>query len=123
MTAQDVIIASMRKLGIVASGETPSSDELTTGLDALNEMVNNWNDVLARTLAGSYAAALYTFVPLQTFGALSTTLTGSAGLQRALVYNLAVDIGPEFGRAVPPEVAAIAEKAKMAILTLPAPVL
>jgi hypothetical protein len=42
LTAQDIIKASMRKLGILAKSETPSNDELQDGLQALNVMIDEW---------------------------------------------------------------------------------
>lgn len=42
LTAQDIIKASMRKLGILEKSETPSNDELQDGLQALNVMIDEW---------------------------------------------------------------------------------
>lgn len=50
-----------------------------------------------------------------TSAALSTPLSLIPGYQRALRFNLAIELGPEFGRPVPQEVIAIAEQAKAAI--------
>ena len=43
MTAQELIKAAMRVSGIVASGETPSSDEMADGLEALKIMLRGWS--------------------------------------------------------------------------------
>lgn len=42
MTVQELITASMRKLGVVASGETPTPNELADGLMALQGMLRFW---------------------------------------------------------------------------------
>lgn len=42
MTAQEVIQAAMRKLGVYASGETPTTTELADGLSALQSMLRAW---------------------------------------------------------------------------------
>ena len=42
MTAQELIQASMRKLGVIASGETPTTNELNDGLSALQSMLRRW---------------------------------------------------------------------------------
>lgn len=41
-TAQDMITGALRLIGVVAGGETPSTDDLTDGLAALNELLDNW---------------------------------------------------------------------------------
>jgi hypothetical protein len=43
MTVQQLIDAALRTLGVIATGETPSSDERTDGLTALNHMIGEWN--------------------------------------------------------------------------------
>jgi len=44
MTAQELIKAALRALGVIATGETPSAAELEDGLEALNMMLANWSD-------------------------------------------------------------------------------
>lgn len=43
ITAQDLIDSSLRLLGVLASGETPATQERSDGLVALNQMLNNWS--------------------------------------------------------------------------------
>lgn len=43
ITAQGVITSAMRLIGAVASGETPTTDELNDGLSVLNDMIDGWN--------------------------------------------------------------------------------
>lgn len=57
---------------------------------------------------------LYSQKPLVS-AALSTPLSLPPGYQRALRFNLAIELGPEFGRPVPQEVIALAEQSKAAI--------
>lgn len=42
-TARDIITSALRKLGVVASGETPSAEELQDGLSALQNMIDTWS--------------------------------------------------------------------------------
>ncbi|MBF0119978.1 MAG: hypothetical protein HQK79_14180 [Desulfobacterales bacterium] len=42
MQAQTIIKAALRVAGVIATGETPSNDELQDGLESLNMMLRNW---------------------------------------------------------------------------------
>jgi hypothetical protein len=42
MTAQEIIKMSLRKLGVIATGETPTNAELQDGLDCMNMMLRAW---------------------------------------------------------------------------------
>lgn len=59
--------------------------------------------------------ALYSWKPLANVSNLSTALSLPPGYERALKYNLAIDLAPEYGRPVTAEVAAIAVESKAAI--------
>lgn len=54
---------------------------------------------------------LITWVPIAELSA-STTITLPPGYREALTYQLAMRLGPEYGRAVPVEVAAVGKAAK-----------
>ena len=65
---------------------------------------------------------IYYWQPLNTFTDLVTDVQFPPGYFKALRYNLAVDLAPEFGRPLPPEVAmqAMASKAVIESMNLPA---
>lgn len=42
LSASDLVTLAMKELGLVASGETPTGDELNDGLTALNWMLKSW---------------------------------------------------------------------------------
>lgn len=50
MTVRDLITATLRKLGVIASGETPSASELNDALEDLNLMLQSWVDVPLRAV-------------------------------------------------------------------------
>jgi hypothetical protein len=43
MTARDLIAGSMRLIGVLATGETPSAAEQADALSALNDMLQSWS--------------------------------------------------------------------------------
>ncbi|MES2355609.1 MAG: hypothetical protein V4568_14665 [Pseudomonadota bacterium] len=54
----------------------------------------------------------YSVKPLTTIAALTTTISVPLGYQRALKYNLALELAPEYGKTVSPEVIGIAVSSK-----------
>lgn len=205
-TARDLISASLRKLGAVASGEALSADEATDGLGTLNALIDSWStesllipnkvrevftlvagqqtytmgtggdfntsrpqlienaevqvpggvtpveipiqilnkdqfaEIVQKATQGTYPQALYAdyayplcnvsfwMVPAQTVNValyswkplsrltdLSTALSLPPGYERALIYALAIDLAPEYGRAASAEVVGIAAESKAAI--------
>lgn len=95
-TAQTIIGRAFRLLGLYEAAETAPAADLAVGLAALNGLCDEWN-------AEPHG-------PQGTYSALSSTLPLAAGVEQALVYNLAVAVAPEFGATPTPEVARRAER-------------
>lgn len=204
MTVRDLIRASMRKLGAIASGEQPSASEASDGLEALNALLESWNterlfvfsimphqyDLTAgkqaytlgpggdfdqprpvkidqayvhytqngpqtpdipiailntdqwaskevKNTSSTFPTEMYNngdnplsklfFWPIPTinvpvilwtwgqiadFPDINQDIILPPGYYRALLYNLAVELAPEFGRSVTPEIAALAAESK-----------
>lgn len=66
----------------------------------------------------SLSFVMYAWTALQQFADLTTDYTFPPGYLKALRYNLAVDLAPEFGRPVPAEVAAQAVMSKALLKTM-----
>jgi hypothetical protein len=206
VTASDLITASLRLIGAIASEETPSASEATDGLSALNMLLGSWSNehltvykvtreefnltagqrlyamgdtsdfdtvrpikieragIIDQSVSpqtetpirvatpqewaaisqkqfgnarpthvypeGGYpeinlyfypipsanlGVALYSWKPLEEFAALTTVIELPPGYARALKFNLAQDLAPEYGKSVSPEIAAIALESKAAI--------
>lgn len=202
MTGRDLVSASLRKIGAIASGDTLDSQEATDGLAELNRMLGTWSneglmipavseeapitlvsgqasytlgpsgDLTTRPLsiekavirdgtmdyppmriltldefaaipdksvqstipyalydAGGFPERTITLYPepseakelvLWTKRALSsvaldTTISLPPGYEDTLVYNLAIRLAPEYGRAVSQEVATAATESKNAL--------
>lgn len=65
----------------------------------------------------TYTVTLYTEKPLTNFTTVNDTVTMPPGYERALAYNLAVEIAPEFGKQASPAVSRIAIQSRNAIRT------
>jgi hypothetical protein len=66
---------------------------------------------------------IYLWNALNTFPDTTTDVTFPPGYLKAIRYNLAVDLAPEFGRPLPPEVAAQAILSKAVIKNMNAPLI
>ena len=88
MTAQELIKAALRAINAIATGETPTADELQDGLEALKIMLRSWSgenimvysisqDTLTMTGASSYTIGdggdLDTTWPVEIKGAVVDT--------------------------------------------------
>lgn len=61
---------------------------------------------------------LYSWKPLTAFASLDTTISIPPGYLRAIRYNLAMELAPEYGKPTSTEVMAIASESKTAIKRL-----
>lgn len=87
MTALDIIKGAMRLIGVLAAGEVPRAEDAQDALLSLNAMINDWqNEPLIDAELSPYDS-LAEDNPLQ------------AGYEKALKYNLAVELAPEYGKA------------------------
>ncbi len=73
MTAQELIKAAYRKLAIIATGETPSDDELADGLEALKVLLRLWSG------EGITAEVIQEITHTLTAGDASYTIAASGG--------------------------------------------
>ena len=97
MTVQTKINRAFRLSGILAKGQTLDSDDSADALEALNDMLANW--------ATDYGA------PVSSGGlALSDSFPYDSADERAIVYNLAMELYPEYGAPINPIVAGVAEE-------------
>ena len=95
-TARDLVTMSLRTLGVLHSGETPSAEEANDGLATLNQMLNSW---------------LYEGIDLEytTITSLNTVIPYPDDHLGPFRYNLAVYMSPDYGIAVTPAIAAMAK--------------
>ena len=208
MFVSNLIKSSMRKLGLIATGETPSASEMADALEALQTMLHTWaskkllvfastkesatlvpgqayytwgaggniNTARPHQILGAFIrdsenidhfvdlvsegkyrsiavkgtagrptvlyhhptyplAAIYLhptpdaaeaiwfdsmkpFTEASSFSSLGDTISFPPNYEEPLVYGLAVRMAPEFGKAVPVEVAAVAANTLDSLLTL-----
>lgn len=101
MTALDFITASLKILGVLADNEAPSSEEAKDGLQSLNDMLESWK------VESRLATSLASF----TSYSLNDTISLGDGWNRAIKYNLAIEMAPEYGVTISREVFDTAKKA------------
>ena len=63
----------------------------------------------------SYTITLLTEKPIITFAATTSTVSLPQGWKRAIIYNLAEEMAPEYGQPISGDVARIAKQSKIAI--------
>lgn len=93
MTANDIIKGAFRLIAVIQPGEDLSASEAADGLSALNHMLHQWPMDLQHEDLG-----------------LTDTLRVPPNHIRAIRYNLAIEIAPEFGKQIPAAVAKIADE-------------
>lgn len=110
MTGRDLVSSSLRLIGVLASGETPTAAEATDGLKAFNQMLANWR---TESLMGLQAVS--------TSADLDEDLNVPEEYEEACRYNLALRLAPEYGKVVSADIAAIAMESKANIKRSNAP--
>ena len=209
MTVGELLKSSLRLIGAIATGETPSNDEMKDALSALNTMLDGWsahrltvyattqesltltaadyeytigssgnlnttkpvkvlsaftrdssgqdypvevytdreryNALIDKDASGrpeelfyvpshplgylylypapdtAYTLYIESLKPLSALSGYTTEISLPTGYERALKYNLAIELAPEFGVSVPAEVAAVAMESYRAIANVNAP--
>lgn len=96
-TALDVISRSLRLIGVVDAGEAVGGNEAEDAVQSFNDMMSRWEangiDLGFTTLVSS-----------------ASTVTVPDSALNPIIYNLALDIAPEYSRAPSPEVVSAAQK-------------
>lgn len=100
-TARQVIKSALRKILSYGTGEEPSAQEMTDGLEGLNDLMSNLTVMGARI---SFKAL-----------ALDDTVNLDDAHIRTIKAQLAVELAPEFGAAVDPQVAFVAREGMKAL--------
>lgn len=196
--ASDLVNSALRLLGVIASGETPNTDEAADGFTALQQLLANWSaneltlfgtqtitiptsngvasytpgtrpvkvlnaDVLTGGMTfpvavvgpdawattpdkqdtsprprflycdyayptaavqlapipnGVFSVRMYCTADLATLASQGTTFDMPEGYAKAIRFNLAVDLAPEYGRPVTPELQANAAATKAMLIEL-----
>jgi hypothetical protein len=96
------------------------SDKESTGIPSKLYYDENYplgNIYLWPVPSGSMEITLVTEKPLSEFSSLNTEFAMPPEYKRALIFNLAVEISPEYGRTPHPNVSAIARTSKSVVKT------
>lgn len=100
-TVRDAIKTAFQKAHVIAVGEDPIPGQYATALVTFNDMLEAWRDE---------------GIDLGIVDAeLDDTLTVDQGARRAIIYNLAVEIGNDEQAAIPAATIAIAERSASAL--------
>ena len=100
-TAREVVKSALRKINSLADTEEPSTSEMADGLEALN-------DFMESLAVEGVTVAHQTLV-------LDDTVNLDPAHIRTVKNQLAVELAPEFGAAVDPQVAFIAREGMKAL--------
>lgn len=96
-TAEDLIVSSIRLMGVLESGEVPTTQEKTDALEVLNDLLASWGDTDGIKINDGDLL-------------LSDAFPLDAAEKRAIRYALAVELYPEYKIPVDQIVAARAEE-------------
>jgi hypothetical protein len=106
---------------VTAAGWAGIPDKTRTGLLA-EALYCDYNfptaNVFLSPKPGAGTLELYSYFPIDQFGAVGDTVTLPPGYERSLIAALAVDLAAEFGRDVPPSLLQTANEAMGAIAKL-----
>ena len=92
-TGTNVITKALRLVGALQLSEAPTTKQLEYGLSTLNDMIGTW---LANRDMG--------IVTLVAYASAATVQSLPSGYENALVYNLAVELAPQYGAPASPDV-------------------
>lgn len=95
-TAGGIVLRALRLLGVIGTGPMPNNVDISTGLRALNDMVNDWQS------SGLVLAWANVATP-------ADALPSPAYADEPMTYNLALRIAPEYQSPPSEAVAAIAQ--------------
>lgn len=98
MTGRTLITDALHELGVLAAGDELSAEDAELSLRRLNAFASSLNPE-----AGDWSLPAFD---------LDTDLSMADGVERALVFNLAVEIATSFGRTVTADLRRNAERAK-----------
>jgi hypothetical protein len=94
-TVKKIAQRALRLLSITESGEVPSHEEMSDAVDSLNAMLHEWE---------------LNSIPLNHVDAgVDDTLPYPENHTNPIIYNLAIQLAPEYGASTPAEVVAMAD--------------
>lgn len=94
-TARSVIKTALRLISAIQPNETPTADEAQDGLEALNDLLSSW--------------ALHGVEVDHSSLVLDDDVNLPDSHMQGIKYILAVKLAPEYGVAITPEVASVAD--------------
>ncbi len=118
-TVGELIRTAMRRIGVLGAGEPLSSSDGPDALRVFVQMVDGWSaEPLLNPLIVDEATGLETMQVLSAAlpaGGLTEAVDLPAGYERALVFNLCIELADEWGKEVSRAVAINARDSKKLI--------